>query len=343
MSNYYPKSKVEISGFMARYYDNLLDLATLGRYSPFIKKAIELMKIQPEDRILDLGAGTGRNACLMAKYLSGRGELIGVDISPEMTSQFKRKCANYSNVKIICSRIDSSLPFKGKFDKILTSFVLHGFPQNVRESIIKNVFKMLRSNGSFFILDYNEFVYSEMPLYLKIPFKSVECPYAFDFIERNWEQILADYNFNYFEHFLFFKDYVRLLKARKSNVDKKNIIKIAIPTNDGRNIFPKMLGMAKYLFVYKLKNRNRFELVEKRKNPYEKTMQHFKTLDVYSLVDDCSVIISAHIGKKGVKRLKKRGMNLLFFKGNIEEALNKAKKDPKFLELMERELRFEYV
>ncbi len=215
MTEYYPKSKVEIKGFMARNYDSLLDIATFGRYFPFIKKAVGLMEIQPEDKILDLGAGTGRNACLMAEYLSGKGELIGVDISREMISQFKRKCSDHPNVSIIRSRVDKSLPYIEKFDKVFISFVLHGFPQNVRESIVKNVFKMLKVNGSFFILDYNEFSFKGMPFYLRIPFKSIECPYAFDFIERDWKRVLTGYNFNGFERFLFFGDYVRLLKAKK--------------------------------------------------------------------------------------------------------------------------------
>lgn len=109
-------------------------------------------------------------------------------------------------------------------------------------------------------------------------------------------------------------------------------MKIAVPTNDEINIFPKMLGMAKYLFIYEIRNKDRFELVEKRVNPYEKTMQHLKTLDLYNLINDCSVIISSYIGKKGVKRLQKRGMRLLFLKGNIEEALNKAKEELHILE-----------
>lgn len=215
MGNYYPESKVEMNGFMATHYDALLDLATFGRYPLFIKKSIRLMDIEPTDRILDLGTGTGRNACLIAKYLSEKGRLIGIDISQEMISQFKKKCANYSNIKIIHARADKSLPFKKEFDKAFISFVLHGFPQNVREVIIKGIFEVLRSNGTLFILDYNEFSYDEIPLYLKILFKLIECPYAFDFIERDWKQILANHNFADFEEFFFFKDYVRLLKAKK--------------------------------------------------------------------------------------------------------------------------------
>jgi len=75
MCSYYPESKVETKGFIAAHYDAILDIATFGRYSPFIEKAIEMMRIKPQDKILDLGTGTGRNACLMMKYLSKDGKL----------------------------------------------------------------------------------------------------------------------------------------------------------------------------------------------------------------------------------------------------------------------------
>jgi ubiquinone/menaquinone biosynthesis C-methylase UbiE len=225
MANYYPKSKVETKGFTAKYYDNLMNIITFGKYSPFIEEVIKLMKIRPVDRILDLGAGTGRNACLMMRYLSKQGELIGVDNSLEMISQFKKKCADFVNVKIIYTRVDQSLPFEEEFDKVFISFVLHGFPQNVREAIIKSVFEVLKVNGSFFILDYNKFSYNEASFYFKVPFKLIECPYAFDFIQQDWKQILANHNFDGFEENFFFKGYLRLLKAKKCiEMRKKNSI-----------------------------------------------------------------------------------------------------------------------
>lgn len=105
---------------------------------------------------------------------------------------------------------------------------------------------------------------------------------------------------------------------------KENKIKVAIPTNDGTTIFPRMLGMAKEMFIYEIINKRQFRLIDKRVNPYEKTLQHLKTLDVYELIRDCTIIISAKIGKKGIKRLEERGMQLFFKKGNIEEALNEV-------------------
>jgi ubiquinone/menaquinone biosynthesis C-methylase UbiE len=216
MCAYYPESKVEINGFTAKYYDILMDIITFGAYPSLMQKAIRLMGIKSNDRIIDLGAGTGRNACLMMKYLSAKGELMGLDISNEMTAQFKRKCAGLINAKIINQRIDKPLSYEHEFDKAFISFVLHGFPQEVRRQIIRNAFKALKEHGEFFILDYNEFSLKKMPFYLKIPFRFIECPYAFNFIEKDWQKILAGEGFNRFEKHLFFGGYIRLLKGVKA-------------------------------------------------------------------------------------------------------------------------------
>ncbi len=215
MGDRYPKSKVETKGFIARHYDALMNLITLGRYPSFIEESIRLMGIKPEDRIIDFGAGTGRNARLMLKYLSPKGELMGIDISEVMISQFKKKCVHFPNAKIINARIDEPLSFKEEFDKGFISFVLHGFPQNAREVIIDNAYKALKNNGEFHILDWNEFDLKTLPFHQRTFFKLIECPYAFDFIERDWKKILTEKGFTDFEEHFFFTKFIRLLKARK--------------------------------------------------------------------------------------------------------------------------------
>jgi demethylmenaquinone methyltransferase/2-methoxy-6-polyprenyl-1,4-benzoquinol methylase len=215
MSPYYPDSKVEISGFTAKHYDTIMDIITLGSYSLMIQKAIQLMRINPADKILDLGAGTGRNACLMMKYLSKDGELIGLDISQEMIEQFKKKCAQFPNASIINKRIDQDTGYKQYFDKVHISFVLHGFPEKIREQITRNAFNALKSGSEFFILDYSEFSIKEMPFYLRIPFKRIECKYAFDFIEIDRKKMLSSAGFTNFEEHFFMRGYVRLLRCVK--------------------------------------------------------------------------------------------------------------------------------
>jgi ubiquinone/menaquinone biosynthesis C-methylase UbiE len=219
----YAGSRVETSGSIAPYYDLLLDIATGGFYPSFIKSAIKLMGIAPGDKILDLGAGTGRNACLMMEHLSEEGELIGVDISSRMISQFRKKCSVFKNARIINARVDQPLHFKKQFDKVFISFVLHGFPQRAREEVIENAFRALKARGLLFILDYNEFSIKKMPFYSRAAFKLIECSYALDFIERDWKRILEQRGFHNFEEHSFFSGYVRLLKAVKvGSVSKGN-------------------------------------------------------------------------------------------------------------------------
>ncbi len=215
MCAYYPKSKVEIHGIEARYYDTIMDIVTFGIYSRIMRNGIAAMNISKSDRILDLGAGTGKNACIMSKYLSENGEIIGLDISDEMISQFEQRCAKLFNVKIVNRRIDKELDFDGIFNKVFISFVLHGFPQDVRIKIIQNARKSLKIGGKFFILDYAQFLLDEMPFYLKIPFKAAECPYAFEFIELDWAEILRSQGFVVVNKYPLFSKYVILLEAEK--------------------------------------------------------------------------------------------------------------------------------
>jgi len=211
----YPDSGVELSRFLAKHYDNVMNIATLGFYRGFISRAIKAMDIQHEDKILDLGCGTGRNACIMAKYLGKKGKIIGMDISPDMERKFNKKCTKYQNITFIRQRIDLPFDISEQFDKIFISFVIHGFPNEVRQTVLKNIYAHLKSGGSFFMLDFAEFKMNEMPLPYRVIFQHVECKYAFDFIERDWKQILTGYHFSGFEEFFFIKDYVRLLKAKK--------------------------------------------------------------------------------------------------------------------------------
>jgi demethylmenaquinone methyltransferase/2-methoxy-6-polyprenyl-1,4-benzoquinol methylase len=212
---YYPDSKVELQGFAARYYDSLLNMASLGFYSAFIKNAIAAAGIKPGDRILDLGAGTGRNALLMNGFLRGKGKIVGMEISAEMLANFSSNTREFKNIEVINRRIDQPFELAEKFDKAFISFVIHGFPQPVREVIIRNVFNNLKDGGEFIILDFNEFIVKDMPFWTRIPFTTIECKYAFDFVERDWKKILSTFGFDDFQETNFMMNYVRLLKARK--------------------------------------------------------------------------------------------------------------------------------
>ena len=215
MTKIYPESHVEIQGITARKYDKIMDMMSFGLYSWFIESAVEAMYIEPGERILDLGCGTGRNACLMHDYFGDTGYYLGLDISEEMGGQFREKCKSLKNVEFKIQRAD--LPFieEELFDTVFMSFVLHGFPPDVRMKVLQNIFDNLKPGGRFCLLDFSQFKLREMPFHYRFLFKTFECKYAFDFVERDWKQIFTDSGFGNFQEFFWFKKYVRLLIAIK--------------------------------------------------------------------------------------------------------------------------------
>jgi len=176
------QSRIEITGFTARFYDLLVLLGTAGLYHVILKKAIKMMDIQPRDRILDLGAGTGKNACFMHEYLQ---------------------------------RIEEMLPYAEEFDKVLLSFVIHGFTPDKREKILKNAYKALKPNGKIYIFDWNEFDIQRQGIILRFLMKHIECQEASDFIKRPFKDTLLKLNYVNVEGVFFALNKIRLLIAQK--------------------------------------------------------------------------------------------------------------------------------
>ena len=208
-------SKVEVAGAGARHYDLLMNVITGGTYPFFIRRVIRDMGIQPTDAILDLGAGTGRNACLMARYLGGRGRIVGLDIGPEMLEQARRRCQHLPNVTFEKRRVEEPFPYQEVFDKVFISFVLHGFVQEDRLRMVGNVYRALRPGGRFLILDYNEFEPECASWPVRFAFQHAECPLATDFVRRDWQTILQEKGFGGFCAHDYYFGYVRLLEGAK--------------------------------------------------------------------------------------------------------------------------------
>lgn len=211
----YPESGVELSPFVSRHYDKILNIATLGFYRQFIKKAIHNMQIRSTDHILDLGCGTGRNACLMYQYLGNKGSITGMDISKTMEIRFRKKCAGKENIFFHRQRADKPFTLNKTFDKVFLGFVIHGFPHMVRVEVIQQAHKVLKPGGQFILLDFAEFDMAAMPWHHRKIFKTIECPYAFDFIEKDWISIIEQAGFRYIEQKHYIKGYVRLLILEK--------------------------------------------------------------------------------------------------------------------------------
>jgi ubiquinone/menaquinone biosynthesis C-methylase UbiE len=208
-------SKVEVTGLEARHYDLMMNLITVGTYPFFIRRVVRDMNIRPDDAILDLGAGTGRNVDLMARFLTGPGRIVGLDVGREMLTQARARFRDSLNVTFDERRIDEPLPYRDEFDKVFISFVLHGFVQEDRLRIIANTHQALKAGGEFLILDYAQFEPEEAIWPARWAFRHAECPLASDFARQDWQAILREQGFGNFRSRHYYLGFVRLLAARK--------------------------------------------------------------------------------------------------------------------------------
>ncbi|HID11374.1 MAG TPA: methyltransferase domain-containing protein [Candidatus Latescibacteria bacterium] len=203
-----------VDALMDRYYDFLLDVVFLGRYGLFLRRAVKLMEFRPGDWVLDMGSGTGRIALLVLEQVGLKGGIIGVDASPAMVAQFRRKCDRFPNTSVLLARIDRPLPYRGEFDKVLFSFVLHELPREPRDRALDNASLALKENGELLVLDYNTFS-NGVPWGIKLFFRLIEPPHILDFVKQDLKEALSRKGFGDFMEYHLVRGYVRLLKARK--------------------------------------------------------------------------------------------------------------------------------
>ncbi len=212
----YAESKVELTPLIARHYDRIMNSISFGKYDRFIRKAVADMGIGRGEQILDLGCGTGKNEALMSAYIGNEGRITGLDLSPVMEKQFLKKHGEDDRISFRRQRIDIPFDLGERFDRVVISFVIHGFPHEVRQQLIRNAQTHLKPGGKLVILDFAEFSMEEMPPHHRFIFRTVECKYAFDYIERDWKSILKGFGFTGFSERFYFRKYARLLMAELS-------------------------------------------------------------------------------------------------------------------------------
>jgi len=107
------------------------------------------------------------------------------------------------------------LTYQEDFDKVLVSFVLHGFEDAQKVAIINNAYRALKPGGVFYILDYNEFDLETLSFPLRWAFIHGECQLASEFLKLDLKEMLSSQGFTSFKEEFFLREHLRLLKAAK--------------------------------------------------------------------------------------------------------------------------------
>ena len=131
----------------AKTYDGVLNRIYFSLSNRILANLIHL---QPNQSLLDVGCGTGIFLEIFAKKDSNL-KLCGVDISSEMVSVAKNKFTDFPNINITLGSV-SKLPYgMNQFNYVVCANSFHHHPDS--EKSISEMVRVLKPGGKLLILD----------------------------------------------------------------------------------------------------------------------------------------------------------------------------------------------
>jgi len=138
----------------AANYDFTANLYYLFGYREWAyrRMAIEALKLQLGDTILELACGTGINFPLFQRYIGPTGRIIGVDLTDAMLEQARKRIANqgWKNVSLI-QHDASTYQIPSNVKAVFSSFALSLFPDT--KQVLKNIANSLVPGGRLVLIE----------------------------------------------------------------------------------------------------------------------------------------------------------------------------------------------
>src|SRR5437868_10658321 len=118
------------------------------------EKTIRRMDLQPGERVLDLGCGSGWATRLLARIVSdgpeGFGQVVGLDVSDEMIRQARAASKDFENILYVWGSAQQIPWEENFFDKVLSVESFYYYPDQDRA--LMELFRVMAPRGRLFIL-----------------------------------------------------------------------------------------------------------------------------------------------------------------------------------------------
>jgi ubiquinone/menaquinone biosynthesis C-methylase UbiE len=110
-------------------------LANLARFedmiAPIGDALLKQASFKPGERVLDIGCGGGGTTIAIAQAVAPSGEVLGIDISPDLTTASTRRAkdAGVSDIRFICADAATIQLSDAPFDRLFSRFGSMFFPE----------------------------------------------------------------------------------------------------------------------------------------------------------------------------------------------------------------------
>lgn len=99
--------------------------------------------------LLELGCGNGRDSLF---FMKNGLNVTAIDASHDVIQSLNERYAHEGNICFICDDfVCCSAVFSGQYDYVYSRFSLHAINKEQEEEVIKNVYKVLKEDGKFFV------------------------------------------------------------------------------------------------------------------------------------------------------------------------------------------------
>jgi demethylmenaquinone methyltransferase/2-methoxy-6-polyprenyl-1,4-benzoquinol methylase/phosphoethanolamine N-methyltransferase len=138
----------------AKYYDASVNVLMLGRRRQLRQQTVALAQIQPGERVLEVGCGTGDVALAASVYAGQSGAVVGIDPSPEMIAVAHAKAARAARAVDFQIGVIEALAFpNATFDVVLSSLMMHHLPDDLKREGLAEIARVLKPGGRVLIVD----------------------------------------------------------------------------------------------------------------------------------------------------------------------------------------------
>lgn len=139
----------------APHYDILSNLLGMGTNHRNSRMVIELARVKPGDRVLDVGCGPGSLTLTAQSYAGPGGKVYGIDASPEMIEAARKKAARAGSAVIFEVGLIEDLAFpEASFDVVISRLAIHHLPDDLKRKGFSEILRVLKPGGRLLIADF---------------------------------------------------------------------------------------------------------------------------------------------------------------------------------------------